>query len=31
MNDNSGYIFYPSAKLITAAFDKLKTWFDCEI
>jgi len=29
--DNSGYIFYPSAKLITAAFDKLKTWFDCEI
>ena len=29
--DNSGYIFYPSATLITMAFEKLKTWFDCEI
>ncbi len=26
--DNSGYIFYPSAKLICGALEALKRWFD---
>lgn len=25
-----GYIFYPDAKLIAAAFDRLAEWFDCD-
>lgn len=29
-SDNSGYIFYPSGKLISAAFEALERWFDCE-
>lgn len=29
-SENSGYIFYPSAKLITDAFKQLQRWFDCE-
>lgn len=28
--DNSGYIFYPNGKLIAAAFEALKEWFDCD-
>jgi hypothetical protein len=28
--DNSGYIFYPHAKLICDAFKHLKRWFDCD-
>jgi hypothetical protein len=28
--DNGGYIFYPSAKLITDAFHQLNRWFDCD-
>jgi hypothetical protein len=28
--DNGGYIFYPNAKLITAAFAALRRWFDCD-
>jgi hypothetical protein len=27
--DNDGYIFYPSASLIGAAFKELERWFDC--
>lgn len=28
--ENSGYIHYPSAELITAAFKALERWFDCD-
>ena len=28
--DNSGYIFYPSGALITAALEALEEWFDVE-
>jgi hypothetical protein len=28
--DNSGYIFYPNARLITEAFHHLNRWFDCD-
>lgn len=27
---NAGYIFYPSANLICAAFSALERWFDCD-
>ena len=27
---SDGYIFYPNAKLIAAAFEALKRWFDCD-
>lgn len=28
--NNGGYIYYPSAKLITDAFRQLQRWFDCD-
>ena len=28
--NNAGYIFYPNGKLICAAFEALKEWFDCD-
>lgn len=28
--NNNGYIFYPHGKLIAAAFEALKEWFDCD-
>lgn len=28
--DAPGYLHYPSAKLVCAAFEALKGWFDCE-
>lgn len=28
--ENSGYIHYPSAELIKAAFKALERWFDCD-
>lgn len=26
----SGYIYYPNGKIITAAFEALREWFDCD-